>query len=185
MNTFIKIIFLIILISVVVFQFANAYDIPQRKIEIKPYLNLMFPNDLWETRTETSVVDNKTSFGFGMKIRTQFNSQFGIVFNASYLNFKTLNNSSGDGFYFTGGGYYVKSFGFGNLTFDLGYGIIVAAEEILGLLMPSLEYSRAISDRISIALEFGLPIPNDWPKDFEYKENFGSPTLSAGTIFTF
>ena len=120
-----------------------------------------------------------------MKIRTQFNNQFGIVINASYVSLETLNNTSNDGVYFTGGGYYSRSLGCGNLTFDLGYGIIGAADEVLGLLMPSVEYSHPVSERILIAVELGLPIPNDWAKNFYYNEKIGSFTLSVGTSFVF
>lgn len=180
-----RITLLILLLMGISIQSSFAYEIPQRKIEIKPYLNLFFPSDLWEKEDVETVVDNKTSFGFGAKIRTQFINQFGIVLNASYINFETLNNSSNDGVIFTGGGYYGRSFGFGDLTFDFGYGIIIAAEEVLGLVMPSLEYSRPVSDRMSIAFELGLPIPNDWPRSMEYKENFSSFTLSVGTVIIF
>lgn len=163
----------------------NAYDFPQRKIEVKPYLNLFFPSDIWERDSQPSVVENKTSFGLGLKLRTQFSNQFGFVLNTAYNRFQVPDAVSNEGVILTAGGYYEKSFNFGEITFDLGYGIIIAADEVLGLLMPSFEYSRPVSERMSIALELGLPIPNDWPKDFEYKENLGSFTLSVGTIFLF
>ena len=163
----------------------NAYDFPQRKIEVKPYLNLFFPSDLWETRSQPSAVENKTAFGLGLKLRTQFTNQFGFVLNTSYNKFEVTGNVPNEGVIFAGGGYVEKSYNFGRLNFDLTYGIIIAADEVLALLMPTLEYSRPISDRVSIAFELGLPIPNDWPKDFEYKEKLGSFTLSAGTIFLF
>ncbi|UCC44121.1 MAG: hypothetical protein JSU65_13575, partial [Candidatus Zixiibacteriota bacterium] len=124
-------------------------------------------------------------FGAGVKVRTQFSNQFGIAINTAYSKFDVLEGVSNDGLFLTLGGYYAKSYGFGNLTFDLGYGIVIAADEVLGLLMPSIEYSRPVSERMSVALEVGLPVPNDWPKNFDYKEKIGSFTLSAGTVFVF
>ena len=176
---------LVALFVVFALQSGYAYDIPARKIEIKPYINLLMPNDIWETEAIGSVVDDKAAFGFGAKIRTQFSRQFGIVLNSSYLKFKVLDNSSDNGVIFTAGGYLGKSFEVGNLTLDLSYGVISAADEIMGLLFPSVEFSRPISDRMSLALELGMPIPNDWFRDFGFKENIGSFTLTAGTIIVF
>lgn len=163
----------------------NAYEIPPRKIEIKPYLFVFFPNDLWVKDSQESIVENESSFGLGLKLRTQFSNQFGLVLNASYNRFEVPSTVSNDGVIFTAGGYWQRAFNFGSLTFDLCYGIIIAADEVLALLMPSLEYSYSISDRVSIAIDAGLPIPNDWPKDYGYEEKLGSFTLSVGTIFLF
>jgi hypothetical protein len=185
MAKYFKLTAFLIIISGMFIQSTMAYDIPQRKIEVKPYLSLFFPNDLWEMESRSSSVDNKSAFGVGFKIRTQFNKQFGFVINTAYTSFDVTNDSSNDGAIFTVGGYYAKSFGFGNLTLDFGYGIIIASDEALGLLLPSLEYSRPITDRISIALEFGWPIPNDWLRSFELKENYSSFALSLGTAIIF
>ncbi len=185
MNKLFKTGFLFMIICGIMFQLANAYDFPRRKIEVKPYLNIFFPSDLWETTSQPSIVENKASFGLGLKLRTQFGDQFGFVLNTAYNRFQVPDGVSSEGAILTGGGYYEKSFNFGDMTFELGYGIIIAADDVLGLLMPALEYSRPVSERMSIALELGLPIPNDWPKNFEFKENLGSFTLSVGTKFLF
>jgi len=185
MNRLFKIGILLAFVSTVWFGTANAYEIPQRKIEVKPYLYFLSPNDLGESTSQPRLVENKSSFGIGLKLRTQFSGRFGIVLNTAYSKFEVTENTSDDGAIFTGGGYYSRSFEFGTLTLDLGYGIIIAADKALGLVMPSLEYSRSISERMSVAFEFGLPIHNDWPKDFGYKESIGSFTLSAGLIIVF
>jgi len=53
------------------------------------------------------------------------------------------------------------------------------------LLMPSLEYSRPIGERISLAVELGWPIANDWLRDFGFEESYSSFTLSVGTAIVF
>jgi hypothetical protein len=166
-------------------QGGSAYDIPPRKIEIKPYINLLMPNDIWERTGLSNPIDNKVAPGFGLKVRTQFSRQYGIVLNAAYMNFQVAENVSSDGGIFTAGGYLSKAFGFGNFTLDVGYGIMAANSEVAGLLMPSLEYSRPVSERMSLAVEFGWPIPNDWPQNFDFKEGYGSFELSLGTIIVF
>jgi len=175
----------IVIMSSCLSQVSMAYDIPQRKIEIKPYLGLIFTNNFWELENGSNIIDDNASLGFGVKLRTEFRGQFGIVINTSSVNFTTLNDASRVGFLFTVGGYYSRQFGFGNLTVDLGYGAIGAADDVVGLLMPSLEISRSISDRISLALEIGLPIANDWIRDYGYRENIGTFSLSMGTVLLF
>jgi hypothetical protein len=185
MDKCVKILIMLIAVIGLLASSINAYDIPSRKIEVKPYLNFVFPNNIWEGANQANPVDNKVAPGIGLKLRTQFSRQYGFVLNASYINFQVEENVSSDGSIFTAGGYLSKSFGFGNMTLDLSYGIIAANKEVAGLLMPSLEYSRPISERISLALEFGWPIPNDWPQDFDFKENYSSFTLSLGSIIVF
>ena len=185
MLKFIRIFCILIILIVLLAPLMNAYDIPSRKIEVKPYLNFVFPNNIWEGANQVNPVDNKVAPGIGLKLRTQFSRQYGFVLNASYINFQVEENVSSDGSIFTAGGYLAKAFGFGNFTLDFSYGIIAANKEVAGLLMPSLEYSRAISERISLALELGWPIPNDWPQDFDFKENYSSFTLSLGSIIVF
>jgi hypothetical protein len=163
----------------------SSYDVPPRKIEAKPYFKLLFPKDFWQANDGTSIVADETAPGFGVKLRMQAKNEFGIVFDACYLSLETLNETSRESFMFTGGGYYAKTYGFGTLTLDVGYGVVGAADQVLGLLLSSFEYSRSISDRVALALELGWPIPNDWLKDFGFKENYSSFTLSLGTNILF
>ena len=102
-----------------------------------------------------------------------------------WRSFGVAENVSSDGGIFTAGGYYSRAFSFGSMTFDLSYGIIAANHEVAGLLMPSLEFSKPISERVAIAFEFGWPIPNDWPQNFEFEEKYGSFSLSVGSILIF
>jgi hypothetical protein len=170
-----------VLLTAIALPSAGAYEAPPRQIEIKPYFSFFFPQDLWDKGTEPSPVANKSAFGFGAKIRTQFSGHFGIVLNASYYSLEVADDLSGDGVMFTAGGYYARALGPGRVTFDLGYGVIAAADEALPLLMPALEYSYQVSERLSLAIELGWPIPNDWPRNLEHEESFGSFTFSLGT----
>ena len=179
------VVFFLLLFCGVLIQGSYAYDIPQRQVTVKPYVNFFFPNNLWETESFAPAVENKMGFGAGVKVRNQFTSSFGSVLNASYSSIEVTREASGDVTMFTAGGYYSRALGAGTFIFDFSYGIIIAADESVGLLMPSLEYSRPISDRMSVALELGWPIANDWPRDFSFKENYSSFTLSLGSVFVF
>jgi hypothetical protein len=168
---------------------ALAYDIPQRKIEIKPYINLLSPSDFWKKGFGTSVVEDDIGFGIGAKLRTQFAANYGLVLNVSYTDVKVSSvvwpDATSDVTMFTLGGYLSNEFSFGRLTADCGFGLVVMSDEGVALLMPSLEYSRPIAERISLAVELGWPIANDWLRDFGFEESYSSFTLSVGTSIVF
>jgi hypothetical protein len=168
---------------------ALAYDIPQRKIEIKPYINLLMPSDFWMKGFDTSVVEDDLGFGIGAKLRTQFAANYGLVLNVSYTDVKVSDivwpDATSDVTMFTLGGYLSKEFGFGRLTADCGFGLVVMSDEGVALLMPSLEYSRPVAERISLAAELGWPIANDWLRDFGFEESYGSFTFSVGAVIVF
>jgi hypothetical protein len=185
MNGILKTIFLFLLIVVVTLQVAVAYDVPTRRIEVKPYLNFLMPSDFWVDETGFSLVEDKTGIGFGAKIRTQIIGNFGMVLNASLTDIEVVDDSYGSSMVLTFGGFYTESTSLGNFTMDLGYGFVTAGHEATGLLMPSLEYSRPISERFAISFELGWPIVNDWAREYRFKENFSSIAFSLGATLIF
>ena len=189
MTRFCRLILLLVICGVIFASSALAYDIPQRKIEIKPYINLLMPSDFWKKGFDTSVVEDDIGFGFGAKLRTQFAANYGMVLNVSYTDVKVSDvvwpDATSDVTMFTLGGYLAKEFSFGTLTADCGFGLVVMSDEGVALLMPSLEYSRPIAERISLAVELGWPIANDWLRDFGFEESYSSFTLSMGTAIVF
>lgn len=68
---------------------------------------------------------------------------------------------------------------------DAGYGGIAVGGRGIGLFMPSLAYSRTISERLKFSLEFAWPVPNDRFCDFGFKENYGSFSLGLGGAVIF
>jgi len=177
---------LVVTVLLVVFTSAiAAFEPPPRKLEIKPYVSLFMASSLWELSDGTNRVEDATTVGFGAAMRTQVSGPWGIVLNANYQSFDAQEGLSSDGVLFTLGGYHEISAPFGEFAFDLSYGVIMAADQTVGLLMPGLEYSRPISSQTSLAIQVSLPIPNDWPKSFEFEENFGSFSFTIGTSFAF
>ena len=124
-----------------------------------------------------------SGIGFGAKLRTHLSGNFGAVLNASVSSIETLDGSAGNSIVASVGGYYEFGAGSGTITPDLGFGFITAGDEIIVLIMPSIEYSRPVSERLSIAVEAGLPIANDWFKDYLFKENISSFSLSIGVAY--
>ncbi len=173
-------IFLIFLIQSLV-----AYEIPQRRIDLKPYVNFLFPNKLMENDFLYTAVEDDMGIGFGVKARTQISNFWGFLINTSFTDLKVKNNSLSTATIFTAGFYYTITNDLGDITIDAGYGVISLADQSAALLMPGLEFSRPISNRISISAEFGMPIVNDWFYDFNYKENYNSFSLSIGAAMIF
>jgi hypothetical protein len=167
-------------------QTADAYDIPQRRIDLKPYLNVIIPNNLMEWENLGNVVDNDIGFGLGVKARTQINRTWGFVINTSYTDLE-VNTEKGlsSAILLTVGFSYSKSLSLGDFVLDAGYGGIAAGGRGIGLFMPSLEYSRTFSERLKLSIEFGWPVANDWFYDFGFVENYGSLAISLGGAVVF
>jgi hypothetical protein len=166
-------------------QSLSAYEIPPRKIEVKPYLNFLFPNDLLVYQNGYSVVKNRTGTGFGLKIRNQLNGSYGFVLNSSITDVEVRRDSASFAVIFTGGLYLSTKTKVGNLIFDCGYGVLATGGYSETLLMPNLEFNRPLSDRLILAVEVGWPIANDWFYDFGVKEHYKSFTLSFGSAVVF
>lgn len=169
---------------------AGAYDIPQRKIEIKPYVNILFPKDFVTFESGVSYVDDEAGFGGGVKIRTQLTGPFGFMINASVIGVErsflaAFYNRSSAAVLFTGGFYYTFETSIGNISLDCGYGVIEICGAGLALFMPSVEYSYPVSDRISLAAELSMPVPNDWYSDWDHNSNAKSLMLSVGSVILF
>ncbi|MCP4582118.1 MAG: hypothetical protein GY839_10915 [candidate division Zixibacteria bacterium] len=180
-----KIMILTVVFMFVFAQLSAAYEIPQRKIDLKPYLNFIFPSDLMESENIETAVENDMGFGFGIKARTQITGNYGFVINTSITDFKVSDNSLSTATIFTAGFYYSQSTSLGNLVLDLSSGVISLADYSMMLFLPSLEFNRAISDRISISAELGMPIPNDWFYNYNIKENYKSLSISLGSAIVF
>ena len=166
-------------------QIAGAYDVPSRKIEVKPYLGFIFPSSLVEDAEGYNYIEDKAGFGFGLKVRTQFGCCWGFMLNASVSDMEASSEEMNSATIFTTGGYYTIETGPGNFTLDCGIGILAGANKAALLLMPSLEFNRPLSERTGLALELGWPIANDWFYSTDIEENFSSLTLSAGVSFIF
>jgi hypothetical protein len=163
----------------------TAYEIPPRKIEVKPYLNFLFPNDLLEFQEGHRVVKNSAGIGFGLKIRNQINGSYGFVINASLTEVEVTTNLASSVVVFTGGLYLSTKTKMGNLIIDCGYGVLATGGKTATLLMPALELNWPLSDRLMISVEAGWPIANDWFHDFGVKENCTSFTFSLGSAAVF
>jgi len=171
------VIFVSILLSLLV-QSSLAYEIPQRRIDLKPYLNFIFPSNLMENNFASTAVEDDMGIGFGVKARTQITGFWGFVINTSMTDLKVKDNSLSTATIFTAGFYY--SYGT-----SLGDVIVSVSVRSATLFYPSLELSRAISDRISISAELGMPVPNDWFYNLNVKENYKSLSLSLGGAIVF
>jgi hypothetical protein len=180
-----KIVMLAVFLIGLMVSSSLAYDIPQRRIDLKPYLNFMFPNNLVESDNRQNPVENEMGIGFGVKARTQITRFWGFLIDASFTDLKVNDNSLSTATIFTAGFYYSYRTNFGNIIFDAGYGVLSVADLSSTLLMPNLEFNRAVSDRISLSAELGMPIANDWFHQFGVKENYKSLTFSLGGIIIF
>lgn len=180
-----KIVPLSILFLGILIQSLNAYEVPSRKIEVKPYLNFLFPNNLLEFENHNNIVKNKMGVGFGLKIRNQINESFGFVVNSSITDLEVTTNRQGFAVIFTAGLYLSTRTEVGNLIIDCGYGVLSTGRHSETLLMPTLEFNRPLSDRLIISVELGWPISNDWFYDFGVKEQYKTFTLSFGSAIVF
>lgn len=180
-----KMLSLLVLFFGVLIQSSSAYEIPPRKIEVKPYLNFLFPNNLLQYENGRNVVKNKMGYGFGLKIRNQINESFGFVVNSSITDLEVTTDRQGFAVIFTAGLYLSTRTVVGNLIIDCGYGVLSTGRYSETLLMPTLEFNRPLSDRLMISVELGWPISNDWFYDFGVKEHYKSFTFSFGSTIVF
>jgi len=180
-----KIVPLSILFLGILIQSSSAYEIPPRKIEVKPYLNFLFPNHLLQFENGRSVVKNKMGYGFGLKIRNQIRGSYGFVVNSSITDVEVTTNRGSFAVIFTAGLYLSTRTKAGNLIVDCGYGVLSTGGKSETLLMPSLEFNRPLSDRLKISVELGWPIPDDWFYDYGVKERYKTFTLSFGSVIVF
>lgn len=185
MNKHLKIVLISFLFFGFLIQAAKAYEIPPRKIEVKPYLNIMFPHDLLKSDDGGNIVKNKAGFGIGARIRNQIHGSFGFIINFSFTDLEVTDNSLSTVTIFTGGGYFARETGIGDFTIDCEYGIISVGDFGRSLFMPGLEYSRHISERTTFSAGFDWVIPNDWFYYYSVKTNYGSFSFSLGAAIIF
>ncbi|MCP4704520.1 MAG: hypothetical protein GY865_07910 [candidate division Zixibacteria bacterium] len=178
--------YVILVIIVMIFSnLAYSYEIPQRKIEIKPYINFLSANDLFVYKETGNIVKNNVGIGGGLKLRTQISGKFGYILNASFNSHEVLVDGTDFIIIFIGGLYYSHNLGFTDFKIDAGYGFLTAGSKGTGVFMPTLELSRELNDRIALAFEIGWPISNDWFYDYDIQRHYSSFTFSLGTIFIF
>jgi len=177
-----KMLSLLVLFLGVLIQSSSAYEIPPRKIEVKPYVNFLFPNHLLQFENGRSVVKNKMGYGFGLKIRNQIRGSYGFVVNSSITDVEVTTDRGSFAVIFTAGLYLSTRT---NLIIDCGYGVLATGGKSETLLMPTLEFNRPLSDRLMISVELGWPISNDWFHDFRVKEYYKTFTLSFGSTIVF
>ena len=185
MSKFLKFTLLIFLPLLILTQGSFAYKIPQRQLDIKPYLNFMFPNKLLEYNDQNKDVEDDVGFGFGIKIRSQIKGCWGFVINSSFTDLNVKDNTNNMAVIFTAGFYYSYNTRLGNIIIDLGYGVISVADLSNTLFLPNLEFRRSVTERISFSLELGMPVVNDWFYDYDIKENYKSLYLSFGSTILF
>jgi len=176
--------FALLLLSIML-QSSFAYEIPQRRIDLKPYLNFMFPSALLKIEDQQQIVDDKMGIGIGVKARSQVTGNLGFLVNVSLTDIAVNNNSYGSATIFTTGFYYLKETGFGNFILDGEIGVIAAADLAAALIMPALEFNRPITDRLNISAEFGWLILGDWFYDIGMESNSKTFTFSMGSAFMF
>ncbi len=145
----------------------------------------MWPYNLMEGDYSSTAVENKMGVGFGVKSRIQIAGSWGFIVNVSINDLQVDDSSLSTATVFTGGFYYTRKSVPGNITVDLGYGVISVADLSSTLILPSVEFSRPISDRLSISAEIGFPVANDWFHTFGIKESYGSIVFSLGGTLVF
>jgi hypothetical protein len=163
----------------------HAYEIPPREIEVKPYINVIFPVELVKTECCGNIVKDEAGLGLGLKIRNQVRGPFGLAIDVSFTDLEVTNRSMSTATIFTGGGYYKKEFSIGIFILECKYGVISIADRVRALFLPGLEYGMPVSDRARVSAEFGWPISNDWIYGYSIKENYKTFALSVGGSITF
>ena len=164
---------------------ARAYDIPSRKIEITPYLNIIFPHDLLGDSRGENIVKNNPGPGLGVKIHNQVYKSFGFLIDFSFTDLDVTNSSLSTAIIFTGGGYYTRSTGIGDFTLNFGYGVLSIAGYAQALFLPGIEYNRKISERAVISTGVDWVLPNDWIYEESIETTYGNYSLflGCGVIF--
>lgn len=166
-------------------RITQAYEIPPREIEAKPYINMVFPVDLVTTDDSGDVVKDKAGAGLGLKIRNQLKGPFGLVIDVSFTDLDVTDSSMSTATIFTGGGYYKKELSMGAIVFECKYGVISVADHVRALFLPAIEYGIPVSDRARVSVELGWPISNDWIYGYSINENYKTFALSIGGSIIF
>ena len=163
-------------------QRSRSYAIPRRAIEITPYYNFIYANKLYE-----NIQGKQRSHGGGIKMRTQLYGSFGYIINASINHLKVQENIFIDqendrdmAAIITGGPYYSYKTSYGDIRLDIGYGAIVAGDSSMTIFLPSVEYRINIFSRISLMIEIGYPIANDWIIKHNFNEHYRSFSSAGG-----
>jgi hypothetical protein len=174
-----------VLIAGFLIHVVDAYEIPPRRIEIMPYLNLMSPHNLVEDWRGESIVKNHPGLGIGAKIHSQVYKGFGFLIDFSFTDLEVTDSSLSTANIFTGGGYYCNKTGIGDFTVNVGYGVISVADYARALFMPGLEYSRRISQRANISVGADWIIPNDLFYEESYDTDYGTFSFFMGCGIVF
>lgn len=177
-----------ILLLFFVISNADAYTAPRRMIEVRPSASAISAKNLYGTEIEDGI-----GYGGGLKIRAQLFGGFGYLLSGSAytldVNEKDEENKdvikSKTVSLFVGGLYFTYQTRYGLLRFDLGYGAISTGKKAETLFLPTVEFSRGLTDRLSLVAEFGLPVANDWAINSEFEENYTTYTLSGGIAYIF
>ncbi|UCG63017.1 MAG: hypothetical protein JSV52_06980 [Candidatus Zixiibacteriota bacterium] len=185
MSIFRKVISSLFVVSIIVVQTCGAYESPRREIELKPYVHLLFPDNLLKYEEGRSLVKNEEGIGVGLKIRTQITGPLGFVLNASVSRVKPEVSSRRASVVTTMGPFYVIKLGSGRVLLEMSYGYMSAADHAFTVFLPSIEYSYRISERVRLSAEIGLPVANDWFYDYDVSESAKSISLSIGAGFVF
>lgn len=180
-----KIVPILVLLVAGWFGSAGAYEIPSRKIELKPYLNVLFPRDLLRSESGLRVVKDETGIGFGVKIRTQWLGPFGLAVDASITDTEVENERLGATVIFTAGPFYSLNRSFGNVVVEPSFGVLSAGDCTTTIFVSGLEYNRAVSERVLISMGLNWLIANDWFYNYDVEETYGSVSLSLGAGFIF
>ena len=163
----------------------TQYRIPSRAIIISPYGGYIFAKDLY-----TDTVEDKSGFGGGLNIRTQVYRNFGYLFDVFVSNLDLVEEENaiqeedlGPKFVaiYSAGFYYTIP----DWKFDLCYGAISAGTNIMTIFIPSVEYYKYVSSRVSLFLKLSYLITNDWVSNMDYKEHYTSFMASLGLSVVF
>ncbi len=165
------------------------YIAPSREIVISPYGGFIYAKDLY-----TDYVDDQSGFGGGISISTQLYKNFGYMVDVFIPRVDILDDNStattnsaekdtGPQFVaiYTGGFYYKIP----HWKFDLCYGAISAGVNIMTIFVPSVEFYKFVSPRVSLFAKVGSLITNDWFSDMGYEEKYTSFMASAGFSIVF
>jgi hypothetical protein len=163
----------------------QAYEIPPREIEAKPYINVIFPVDLVTTDDSGDIVKDNAGIGLGLKIRNQVKGPFGLAIDVSFTDLEVTDSSMSTATIFTGGGYYKKEISIGAVVLECKYGVISVSDRVRALFMPAIEYGMPVSDRAKVSAELGWPISNDWIYGYSINENYKTFSLSFGASILF
>jgi len=172
------------LLIVFINRITQAYEIPPREIEARPYIIMIFPADL-VTDDSGDIVKDKAGIGLGLKIRNQVKGPFGLAVDVSFTDLDVTDSSMSTATIFTGGGYYKKELSIGAVVLECKYGVISVADRVRALFMPAIEYGRPVSDRARVSVELGWPISNDWIYGYSINENYKTFSLSFGCSIIF